>query len=299
MEPVRVDTKNYKFNKEIPPAVTVPSGSLLTFVTKDCFGGQITKENETTALAGADFNWDVMNPTCGPVAVEGAKTGDVLKVEIWGIEVTGPGVLATGKGFGVCCDYFDKLVARVVDIKNNNVDFMPGVKIPIRPMIGVIGTAPAGDPINNGWPGDHGGNMDCNMIGEGATVYLPVLVDGGLLSIGDVHAIQGDGEICGTGAECPAEVTVKVELLKNFDFPTPFVENDCFHMPVASKKTLDEAVSQVVINGVDFLMKEYAMTRFDAAAFCSLAADVKICQVVDPLMTARIEIPKKLLKRLK
>jgi len=295
MKTTRIDSANYKFNKDIPPVASVPSGTHLTFASPDCFGGQITRENYENALDG-EFDWDRVNPTAGPVAILGAEPGDVLRVEILDITPTGDGVLMTGKGLGVCQDDFDKLETRVVEMRDNHVLFSDNIKIPMRPMIGVIGVAPAGEPVNNGFPGDHGGNLDCKKIGAGAVVYLPVYVDGGLLSLGDVHGLQADGEVGGTGAECPAEVQVKVELLKNCKRPTPFVENDTHYMPVASAQTMDEAISNVVKNGVDFLMQEFAMSRFDALTFCSLAADVRICQVVDPLMTARLEIPKQLLR---
>ncbi|MCL2616483.1 MAG: acetamidase/formamidase family protein, partial [Defluviitaleaceae bacterium] len=135
-------------------------------------------------------------------------------------------------------------------------------------------------------------------IAEGAAVYLPVNVEGALLSLGDVHAVMADGECCGTGAEMPAEVLVKVDVLKNCAWPTPFIENDMYYMPMASALTADEAIDNAVHNGVDFLMGTYGMSRYDAVTFLSLAADVRICQVVDPLKTARLHIPKRLLWRL-
>lgn len=299
MVPVSVEKTYYEFNKEIPASTTVASGAHVKFVTCDCFGGQITMENFETALASKVFNWDTTNPASGPVKVEGAKPGDVLRVEILSIKAVGPCVIMTGKGIGANKEHFDSVVTRVLEIKDNHVVFSPDIRIPVEPMIGVIGTAPAGEPARNGWPGDHGGNMDCKLIKEGAAVYLPVAVEGGMLSLGDVHAVMGDGEVCGTGAECPAEVLVKVELLKGCKFPTPFIENGTHYAAVASQGTLDEAADRAVKNGVDFLMGEYGMSRYDAITFCSLAADVRICQIVDPLMTARLEIPKKYLAALK
>ncbi|MCL2617069.1 MAG: acetamidase/formamidase family protein [Defluviitaleaceae bacterium] len=300
MTPVRVDTLNYEFNKATAPAVTVKSGTFLTFVTSDCFSGQVTRENYKTVFGGAGFDWDNMNPTAGPVAVEGAKPGDVLRVEILDITLTRDfGAMSSGKGIGANKEFFDELIARTVDFKNNMAVFSPDIKVPLNPMIGVIGTAPAGEPKKNGWPGEHGGNMDCKMIKEGAIVYLPVQVEGGLLSMGDVHAVQGDGEVGGSGAECPAEILVKVELLKDCKWPTPFVENDTHFMPIASRDDLDEAVDVACKNAVDFLMGEYGMDRYDAITLLSLAADARICQIVDPLMTARVDIPKKLVRFLK
>lgn len=289
---------NFKFDKSIAPEVTVPSGSTVKFITKDCFANQINSENYKTALSG-DFNWDQMNPTTGPVAVEGAKPGDVLKVEIKNIELTGDeAVLMTGKGLGACADYFDKLETRVVKVSAGVVEFSPEIKIPIRPMIGVIGVAPNTEPINNGWPGEHGANMDCKEIIAGTSLYLPVLVDGAMLSIGDLHGVMGDGECCGTGAEMPGEVTVSIELIKDSKLPTPFLETDMHYITIFSAETADDAIKGAVLNGVEFLMNEYEMSRFDAITLISLAMDVRICQIVDPLITSRLEIPKKLIGKL-
>ncbi|MCL2580387.1 MAG: acetamidase/formamidase family protein [Oscillospiraceae bacterium] len=289
-----IDNSNFKFDKNIPPALTLPSGSTVKFITKDCFTNQITAENYEDALSG-DFNWDQMNPTTGPLSIEGAKPGDVLRVEIQSIALTGEdAVLMTGKGLGACADHFDKLETRVVKVRGGVVEFSPEIQIPIRPMIGVIGVAPQGEPINNGWPGDHGANMDCKEIIEGTTLYLPVFVEGGLLSIGDLHGVMGDGECCGTGAEMPGEVVVKVDLLKDCKLPLPFLETGDRYIAIYSAKTADDAIQGAVRNGVDFLMANYSMSRFDAITLVSLAMDVRICQIVDPLVTSRLEIPKKL-----
>jgi len=294
MQPITITHANYTFSKDNAPVASVPSGSTVRFISKDALSGQITKDNYKEAFG--DFDWNTVNPATGPLAIEGAQPGDVLRVKILDIIVTTEdGVLLTGKGLGVCTDFFDSLESRIVRVKNGFVEFSPAIKIPIRPMVGVIGTAPAGEPINNGTPDKHGGNMDCKEIAVGAAIYLPVNVDGALLSMGDIHAVMADGEACGTGAEVSGEILVKVDVLKNCTRPTPFIENSTHYMPLASALTADEAIDNAVLNGVDFLMRSYNMSRFDAITFISLAADIRICQVVDPLKTARLNIPKNLL----
>ena len=294
MQPITLTHANYTFSKDNAPVASVPSGSTVRFVSKDALSGQITKNNYKEAFG--DFDWNTVNPATGPLAVEGALPGDILRVEIQDITVTTEdGVLLTGKGLGVCTNYFDSLESRVVRVKDGFVEFSPSIKIPARPMVGVIGTAPAGEPINNGTPDSHGGNMDCKEVAIGAVVYLPVNVEGALLSMGDIHAVMADGEACGTGAEVSGEILVKVDVLKNCSYPTPFIESDTHYMPLASALTMDEAIDNAVLNGVDFLMDTYGMSRFDAITFISLAADIRICQVVDPLKTARLNIPKNLL----
>ncbi|MCL2618561.1 MAG: acetamidase/formamidase family protein [Defluviitaleaceae bacterium] len=285
---------NYTFSKDNAPVASVPGGSVVKFESLDALGGQITRENAQDGFK--NFDWNAVNPATGPLFVEGAVPGDVLRVEIMDIRLTSDaGVLLTGSALGLCKEFFDDNIARVVDIKGGYVEFSPDIKIPVRPMIGVIGTAPAGEPVNNGTPGEHGGNMDCREIIAGAAVYLPVNVEGALLSMGDVHAAMADGESCGTGAETTAEITVKVDVLKDCVWPTPFVESAEHYMPLASAATADEAISRAVLHGVDFLMTTRGMSRYDAITFISLAADVRICQVVDPLITARVNIPKSLI----
>ena len=288
-------TKNiFSFNKDHPPELTVPSGSTVTFVVMDALSNKITKDNYKNALE--DFDWSKVNPTTGPLAVDGAKPGDVLRVEIQKIKLTGEdAVLMTGKGLGVCQKDFGELEANVVKVRNGFVEFSDKLKLPIRPMIGVIGTAPADEVLINGIPHDHGGNMDCKEIVEGAVVYLPVFVEGGLLAMGDIHALMGDGEVGGTGAEMPGEITVKVDVLKDFTLPTPLIENDTHYMVIFSAKTADDSNEGAVYSAVDLVSKKIpGISRFDALTLISLAADLRICQVVDPLITSRVEIPKTL-----
>ena len=288
---------NYTFSKDNKPVASVAGGSTVTFASLDALGGQITKANADDGFK--NFDWNAVNPATGPIAIEGAKPGDVLRVEILNIQLTSEdntAILLTGNALGACKDFFDDNHVRIVNMKDGFVEFSPDIKIPIRPMIGVIGVAPAGDPVNNGTPGEHGGNMDCREITVGSVVYLPVNVDGALLSMGDVHAVMADGECCGTGAETTAEITVKVDVLKDCVWPTPFVESAENYMPLASGVTADEAINKAVLKGVDFLMKTRGMSRFDAITFISLVADVRICQIVDPLITARLNIPKNLLQ---
>jgi len=294
MQPITISHANYTFSKDNTPVASVPSGSTVRFVSKDALSGQITKENYKEAFG--DFDWNTVNPATGPLAIEDAKPGDVLRVEILDITVTTEdGVLLTGKGLGVCTNFFDSLESRIVRVKDGFVEFSPSIKIPTRPLVGVIGTAPAGEAINNGTPGEHGGNMDCKEVAVGAAIYLPVNIDGALLSMGDIHAVMADGEACGTGAEVSGEILVKVDVLKGCTYPTPFIENSTHYMPLASALTADEAIDNAVLNGVDFLMRSYNMSRFDAITFISLTSDIRICQVVDPLKTARLNIPKSLL----
>jgi len=286
-------TKNsyvYAMDKDNAPTLTVPSGSTVKFHTNDALSGQVTSSGHRFDC----FDWNNVNPVTGPLAIEGAEVGDILKVEIQEIEIENLAVLITGKILGVTAEQFENIESLVMPVKDGFVELTEQLKIPVRPMIGVIGVAPAGAAVNSGTPGEHGGNMDCKEIVAGVTLYLPVNVKGALLAIGDLHAAMADGEVCGCGAEITGAVTVKVEVLKDCKYPTPLIESEDFFMPIASAETMDAAIVDVVKKGADFLQTQYSLPKLTAISFMSMATDVRICQVVDPLMTARVEIPKKL-----
>ena len=186
----------------------------------------------------------------------------------------------------------------VVKIEDDFADFR-GIKLPLRKMIGVIGTAPKDEAINTGTPHDHGGNMDCLEIREGASLYLPVNVDGALLALGDLHASMGEGEIMGTGVEIAGEVTLRLEVIKDKHMPTPMIENDEKLMCLGSRQTLEESCDLAIENMANYLVDNYNFTFNEAGMFLSMAGDLKICQVVDPNMTVRMEVNKSLIEQKK
>jgi amidase len=169
------------------------------------------------------------------------------------------------------------------------VQLTENIRLPLRPMIGVIGVAPANDSIDTFTPGEHGGNMDCKEIIEGSTIYLPVNVPGALLAIGDLHALMGDGEVLICGLECPGTVKIRVNVVKNAKIPTPMVVNDGKAAFIASKATLEEA-SVAASRGMQGLLMQSGLDAAEAGRLLSLVGDLAICQIVDPLMTVRMSV---------
>ena len=279
--------------RENKPVLTVKSGECVTFITNDALGGQV--KSADTRIETLD--WDAVNPATGPLFIEDAMPGDLLKVEIIDIKIAERCSMITGKDIGVCAGFFDRIMARVMPIENGFVNFSDTIKIPVTPMIGVIGVAPESGRVNCGTPGEHGGNMDCKEVRKGASLYFKVFTEGALLAMGDLHGAMGDGEVSGCGAEVSGEATVRVSVVKNRQLPTPFISNEKMFMTIASEKTIGEAIDSASLMGVDFLMNEVKMTREEAVSFISLACDVRVCQIVDPLKTARLEIPKELLAK--
>ena len=289
MKIVPGDKVIYKFSPSMKAVTTVSAGDTIKVETNDCFYQQVTSEEQILT----EIDYDRLNPATGPIFVEGAEPGDLLKLKIVSIDVKDRGVAAVVPDEGVLGDQVTKPIIRVIEIEDGHAIFH-GVKLPIRPMIGVIGVAPL---VEDGeWatdsPWKHGGNMDTTDIKAGSTLYLPVKQEGALLALGDCHAIMGDGEICFTGLEVPAEVVLEVDLIKGKATKWPLVETDEYTMVIASGDDLDAAVYEAASQAVNHIKDSLGIEWEDAYIMASLSVDMKISQVVDPKITARAAIPK-------
>ena len=293
MYKISKDTIIYAMSAQNEPVLHVEPGAIIQFETWDALHGQVM-----SAEKGFDgLDWERVNPATGPVYINGAEAGDILSVKIVSIEVAETGVVICGQGMGVMGPFLRGSAIKIIHIKDGVAHFSDGIKLPVNKMIGVIGVAPKSGEIPCGEPGLHGGNMDCKEIREGATLLLPVNTPGALLALGDLHAVMADGEIGVSGLEVAGKVTVTVDVIKNTDFPLPMVLNGNHVMTIASDADLDTAVEAAVTNMTGYLTKNEGFTMEDAVMLISLAADVRICQVVDPKKTVRVEFPKRYLRR--
>jgi len=293
MQKVTKDTIIYSMSAHNKPVLSAEPGSQIQFETWDALHGQIKSESE--GFSGLD--WSRVNPATGPVYINGAEVGDILSVKIDKIDIAETGVVICGSGMGVMGAVLQGSSLKVIPIVNGMAHYNDDIYLPINKMIGVIGTAPKGDAISCGAPDLHGGNMDCKEVKEGATLLLPVNVPGALLAMGDLHAVMADGEIGVSGLEVAGLITVTVDVIKNKNLPLPMIINDSHVMTLASDEDLDIAVEMAVANMVTYLTNEAGFTQEDAVMLTSLAGDVKICQVVDPKKTIRVEFPQKYLHR--
>ena len=285
----------FAMDKNNPPAAEASCGDTVVFETYDCFVNEIQSENQQLD----HFNWDRVNPATGPLYIKEAKAGDVLQVKIEKIMLENKGIAMTIKDMGPLGQQIDQTAIKEMQVMSDMAVFKKGnreIEIPLNKMIGVIGTAPAGEPVNCGTPDAHGGNMDCIQITEGATLYLPVNVDGALLALGDLHAAMADGEVGLSGIEIPGSVTLTVTVIKDKPMPTPMLENETHLMTIASHESLNIACDTAVQNMHSYLVNNHDFTKEDAAIFLSLTGQARICQIVDPKKTARMEIKKSLLK---
>jgi len=292
MHKVSNDKVIYAMSAQNEPVLHVDPGAQIQFETWDALHGQIK-----SAEKGLDgVNRDQSNPATGPVYINGAQAGDILSVKIDKIEVAQSGWVLCGNDMGVMGASLEKSTLKIISIKNDLAYFSEGLQLSINKMIGVIGVAPKNEEIPCIVPGLHGGNMDCKEIIEGVTVLLPVNVPGALLAMGDLHAVMADGEIGGSGLEVTGNVTVTVDIIKNKDLYLPMILNDDYIMTLASDVDLDIAVDMATANMIKYLIKTEGFTMEDAVMLSSLVANVRICQVVDPKKTVRVEFPRKYLR---
>lgn len=288
------DKTLFFFDRDLEPVLTVKSGETVRIRTKDCFSNQLTGPQDTMD----DLDWDAVNPATGPVFVEGAKAGGALKVRIDNIEFDEQTCSATGQDEGVCGNRFTEWATHYCKIQGNTLAWDERLNIPLRPMIGVIGVAPEGEPVNCGTPGSHGGNMDNTAITTGATLYFPVAVDGALFGCGDMHAAMGDGEISVSGAEAAGWATVTLEALPKLALTDPLIENATHLGVIASAESLDAAADRAVHEMVDLICDRTGKLAEEMVMLLSLVADVQVCQMVDPEKTVRFMVPKYVLDAL-
>lgn len=278
----------FSFDKDLEPVLKVPSGETVRIRTKDCFGNQLQGPEDQLS----EIDWEAINPATGPIYVEGAVAGGTLKVHIDNIELDAQTSSCTGKDEGVCGDRFSDWATHFCKVEDGKVVWDERLSIPLAPMIGVIGVAPEGEPVNCGTPGKHGGNMDNTAIAAGATLYFPVAVDGALFGCGDMHAVMGDGEVSVSGAEVAGYATVTLTALTELSVPNPLIENDTHFGIIVSAESLDKASELAVQQMVDLLASRTNESEADLVMLLSLVADVRVCQMVDPEKTVRFMVPK-------
>ena len=279
------------------PAARVPQGVPVILETLDAFGNALRSEADLFSSAGEDC----VNPATGPIFIEGAEAGDMLRVDILRIDLAAQGVVATMPGLGVMGGSVAEQT-RLVSIKDGQAHFAwktaPGAlhrALPLKPMVGVIGVAPAGSDELTDWPGSHGGNLDCKHMIEGASLYLPVAVPGALFAAGDLHALMGDGEVGITGVEMAGELTVRFTVSKGKQWPLPMLVAEGRLMTLASAETLDAAANLATRHMQEFLVQELGFDPTEAAMLLSVEGNLRICQVVNLRKTARLELPLEIL----
>jgi acetamidase/formamidase len=273
----------------IPAIETVGSGDVVEFDLLDASGGQIGPSSTVEDLGRLDFNRvDQVN---GPIAVAGAEPGDTLQVDLLEFEPADWGWTAAIPGFGLLADDFADPVLRITQVPppGGRAEFLPGVRVPVVPFCGEIGVAPPDGPRSTIPPDVFGGNMDTRHLTAGATLYLPVFHDGARLSMGDGHAAQGDGEVCGTAIETPMRALVRLTVRKDLHVTGPeFLTADAPATPGGRRYATDGvgpdvmgAARDAVRRMIDWLGREHGIAPVDAYLLTSVAIDLRISEIVD------------------
>jgi acetamidase/formamidase len=243
-----------------------------------------------------------VHPLTGPILVEGAAPGDLLEVRIVAIEFLHPyGVVAFNPGGGAIPDDFPYAYFRLLRWPRgaDRVEFRPGISLRLAPFFGSIGVAPPPlvGRISSRPPGWHGGNLDNKDLVAGSTLYLPVHVPGALLSIGDGHGMQGDGEVTGTALETSLRGTFDVRVRKGQRLRWPRAETPTQYISMGLHEDLDEAARLATRELIDFLVAEKGLSRDEAYVLCSLAADLRVTQVVDQTKGVHATIAKSIFQK--
>ena len=292
------------FGPNVKPIASVSPGEVVEIETYDCFGDSVRPERDWKEVleSGQEI---FENPVTGPIYVDGTEPGDTLVVDIVSIEVGERGVTALVPGFGLLEGWFAQVppLSKFSEVKDGKVAFPTSkgksIKMPVRLMIGTIGVAPATETTATVTPSRHGGNLDVPEITVGNRLHLPVNVRGALFALGDVHATQGHGEVCGTGVEVPALVRIKFDVLKGKRIEWPRIESPHEIMTVCSARPLEDAARLAVRELIRLLVADYALQELDVYMLLSVAGDVEISQIVDPMYTVTAKIGKQLLSQLK
>jgi amidase len=279
----------FAFEPKLEPATRVGQGEDVVLETHDCFEGQIQKPEHLVD----QLDWNHVNPATGPVYIEDAKPGDILRVDLLEVKVGQQASMVTIPGEGALGDTITQMETAILKLEGDYILFKDKLRIPKKPMIGVIGVAPAEGSVPNGTPGPHGGNLDCTLMSQGNSAYFTVGVEGALFGAGDFHAAMGDGEIVVCGAEIPGELHFRAHVIDRLKgLPTPFVETPDLVATLYSAPTTDEAASGAIHRMAQFLTDYVKIPLNDAGMLMSLVGQLKFCQVVDPLKTVRFEFPK-------
>lgn len=285
--------RHFGWDNSFEPIARVEPGTLLEFECADSSDGFFHANSVTEDVARMPF--DRINPVSGPVHVEGAMPGDVLKVTIDSFKPCGFGWTANIPGFGLLADQFPDpalMLWHYEQAGTTPAAFGAFARVPLKPFAGTIGVAPAAAGLHSIVPPRRvGGNMDIRDLSAGTTLYLPVEVEGALFSIGDTHAAQGDGEVCGTAIESAMGVVVQLDLIKSTPLATPrfstpgpvtrHLDSAGYEVSTGIAPDLMDAARQAVSQMIDFLCRAHGMPAEQAYMLCSVCGDLRISEIVD------------------
>ncbi|MBN9216463.1 MAG: acetamidase/formamidase family protein [Mesorhizobium sp.] len=284
---------HFGWDNSFVPTQRAAPGSTIEFQCLDSSGGQLKPDSTVGDIAKLDFGQ--INPVTGPIFVEGAEPGDALKVTIEMFKPSGFGWTANIPGFGLLADDFKQPALNIWKYDAASLEpalFGKNGRVPLKPFAGTIGNAPAEMGHHSVVPPRRvGGNLDIRDLAAGTTLYLPVEVAGALFSVGDTHAAQGDGEVCGTAIESPMDVVLKLDLVKDARLKTPrfttpgpvtrHLDAKGYEVTTGIGPDLMTGAKEAVAQMVDLLAGRYQLDPVEAYMLASVCGDLRISEIVD------------------
>jgi acetamidase/formamidase len=289
------------WNRKNPPVLTIRPGEEFMLRAPDAANGEITRRSTTTDIAAIDYRR--LDPLVGPIYIEGARSGDALEIEVLDLKTLGWGWTALLPEFGLLAHEIREPYLKIWELDRGYVEMPNGARFQLRPMIGCMGVAPAKDgDYASITPTNAAGNIDVRYLNTGSKLIVPVFNDGALLSAADGHALQGEGEICGTAIECPMEMTLRVNLLKSVNIPSPelivgdtFPASEGYRIFTGIGPDLMEAARDSVRHCIPALAKAQKISEIEAYALLGVIGELRIHEIVDiPNWIVGCMIPRRL-----
>ena len=286
MQRLSRDHHVYFLDPATPPAITIESGEELLVETWDAFEGGRD--------AAAFMAKDPKGPATGPIFVNGAEPGDALKIDFLSVvpkaDEGAAHMIMTGRGF--LDDVFVEPHCLQIGLTADEAILPCGIRLPLRPSMGFVATTPPYQQTTASDSGPYGGDIDMQELVAGSTLTLPVLVPGGLLALGDCHAVVADGAVAGTGAECASDTVIRVTVLKGANLVGPRALTPEHLVVLAYGEDLGLAMWQAVRQMVDLLVQEHGMAPVDADTLLSLAGDVRVSRTFREISSVKMLLPR-------
>ena len=272
------------------PAITIDSGEEIIVETWDAFEG----ERDPVALQANPLK----GPATGPIYVNGAEPGDVLKIDFISITPKEQAAHMVMPGRGFLDNDFTEAYPTLIGLDAGDAVLPSGVRIPMNPSMGLVATTPTYSQLTASDSGPYGGDIDMKELVEGSTLYLPVFEAGGMLAMGDCHAVVGDGAVAGTGAECSADPHIRVTVEKGLNISGPRALTPEYFVVLSHGEELGPAMKQAVREMVDFLVTEKGLEPYDAYTLLSLAGDVRVSRTFRPISPVKMMLSASILNQL-
>ena len=290
MKSLSRDHHIYVLEPEAEPAISIDSGEELMVETWDAFEGI----RDPAALEAKSLK----GPATGPIYVNGAEPGDALRVDFISITPKEGAAHMVMPGRGFLEEEFTEAYPTVMTLENGHLVLPGGLRLPLVPSMGLVATTPTYPQNTASDSGPYGGDIDMKELVAGSTFYLPVFVPGGMLALGDCHAVVGDGAVAGTGAECSSDTQIRVAVEKGMGIPAPRALTPDYFVVLSYGEELGPAMKQAVRYMVDFLVSDKGLAPYDAYTLCSLAGDIRVSRTFRPISPVKMMLSRQALKQL-